>query len=162
MCVFYFAKDVEAGCVYCKFHWLVSGYAHVFILLSVLIVLYPVPLLSLSLPNSKVADHFSDSHEPYSWDTWPHDEERAKCGYVGLTNLGATCYMATCMQHLYMIPEARKSVIETMVCTVFTVLFYPFVYPVIIIILIIIIHNHHIYSSIIYIEAICESSVWVP
>ena len=58
-----------------------------------------------------------DSHQPYSWDTWPHDEERAKCGYVGLTNLGATCYMATCMQHLYMIPEARKSVIEAMVCT---------------------------------------------
>jgi uncharacterized UBP type Zn finger protein len=59
--------------------------------------------------------HFTDSHQPYSWDTWPHDEERAKCGYVGLTNLGATCYMATCMQHLYMIPEARKSVIEAQV-----------------------------------------------
>ena len=56
-----------------------------------------------------------DSHQAYSWDTWPHDEERAKCGYVGLTNLGATCYMATCMQHLYMIPEARKSVIESAV-----------------------------------------------
>jgi ubiquitin carboxyl-terminal hydrolase 34 len=56
-----------------------------------------------------------DSHQPYSWDTWPHDEERAKCGFVGLTNLGATCYMATCMQHLYMIPEARKTIIEAKV-----------------------------------------------
>ena len=65
---------------------------------------------------------FLDSHQPYSWDTWPHDEERAKCGYVGLTNLGATCYMATCMQHLYMIPEARKSVIEAVVrCIIFHV-----------------------------------------
>jgi len=58
---------------------------------------------------------YIDSHQAYSWDTWPLDEERAKCGYVGLTNLGATCYMATCMQHLYMIPEARKSIIEAVV-----------------------------------------------
>jgi ubiquitin carboxyl-terminal hydrolase 34 len=43
---------------------------------------------------------------------WPHDEERSGVGYVGLTNLGATCYMATCMQHLYMIPEARRTVLE--------------------------------------------------
>ena len=55
---------------------------------------------------------FLDSHAAYSWDNWPREEERARCGYVGLTNLGATCYMATCMQHLYMIPEARKSVLE--------------------------------------------------
>ena len=43
---------------------------------------------------------------------WPNDEERSGSGFVGLTNLGATCYMATCMQHLYMIPEARKSILE--------------------------------------------------
>ena len=53
-----------------------------------------------------------ESHSQYSWDNWPHEEGRSNCGYVGLTNLGATCYMATCMQHLYMIPEARKSVLE--------------------------------------------------
>ena len=53
-----------------------------------------------------------DSHTPYRWDMWPNDEERSGSGFVGLTNLGATCYMATCMQHLYMIPEARKSILE--------------------------------------------------
>ena len=57
----------------------------------------------------------TDSHASYTWDNWPHEEERSKCGYVGLTNLGATCYMATCMQHLYMIPQARRSVLEAKV-----------------------------------------------
>ena len=30
---------------------------------------------------------------------------------MGLTNLGATCYMASCMQHLYMMPQARASIL---------------------------------------------------
>lgn len=55
---------------------------------------------------------YTDSHAAYLWDYWPHDDGRSKCGYVGLTNLGATCYMATCMQHLYMIPQARQSVLQ--------------------------------------------------
>ncbi|KAL5008333.1 hypothetical protein ScPMuIL_013914 [Solemya velum] len=56
--------------------------------------------------------HSKDSHTAYPWDYWPHEDGRAKCGYVGLTNLGATCYMATCMQHLYMLPQARQSVLQ--------------------------------------------------
>ncbi|KAK3093520.1 hypothetical protein FSP39_016701 [Pinctada imbricata] len=56
--------------------------------------------------------HNKDSHASYLWDYWPHEDGRAKCGYVGLTNLGATCYMATCMQHLYMIPQARQSILH--------------------------------------------------
>lgn len=31
---------------------------------------------------------------------------------MGLTNLGATCYMASCMQHLYMMPQARAAVLR--------------------------------------------------
>ena len=31
---------------------------------------------------------------------------------MGLTNLGATCYMATCVQQLYMIPAARAVVLQ--------------------------------------------------
>ena len=54
-----------------------------------------------------------DSHIPYSWDYWPHDDGRSSCGYVGLTNLGATCYMASCMQHLYMMPQARAAVLSS-------------------------------------------------
>ncbi|XP_021379697.1 ubiquitin carboxyl-terminal hydrolase 34-like isoform X3 [Mizuhopecten yessoensis] len=56
--------------------------------------------------------HTKDAHTPYPWDYWPHEDGRSKCGYVGLTNLGATCYMATCMQHLYMLPQARQSVLQ--------------------------------------------------
>lgn len=35
---------------------------------------------------------------------------RAECRFVGLTNLGATCYLASTIQQLYMIPEARQAV----------------------------------------------------
>ncbi|KAL3873492.1 hypothetical protein ACJMK2_036602 [Sinanodonta woodiana] len=64
------------------------------------------------LHNRMLHQHTKDSHASYPWDYWPHEDGRSKCGYVGLTNLGATCYMATCMQHLYMIPQARQSVLQ--------------------------------------------------
>nr|XP_049704813.1 ubiquitin carboxyl-terminal hydrolase puf isoform X8 [Helicoverpa armigera] len=48
----------------------------------------------------------------YPWDYWPAEESRSECGYVGLTNLGATCYMASCMQHLYMMPQARAALLQ--------------------------------------------------
>lgn len=49
----------------------------------------------------------------YPWEYWPEDEKRADCGFVGLTNLGATCYMATSMQHLFMLREARNAILTT-------------------------------------------------
>jgi len=55
--------------------------------------------------------NISGSNSPYPWDYWPHEDGRSDCGYVGLTNLGATCYMASCMQHLYMMPQARASIL---------------------------------------------------
>ncbi|CAF1004126.1 unnamed protein product, partial [Didymodactylos carnosus] len=57
--------------------------------------------------------HCKTQHLPYQWEYWPRDDGRAYCGYVGLTNLGATCYMATSMQHLYMIPELRSAILKT-------------------------------------------------
>lgn len=53
---------------------------------------------------------FTASHAPYKWDYWPHDDVRAECRFVGLTNLGATCYLASTIQQLYMIPEARQAI----------------------------------------------------
>nr|XP_020016363.1 ubiquitin carboxyl-terminal hydrolase 34-like isoform X1 [Castor canadensis] len=50
------------------------------------------------------------AHAPYKWDYWPHEDVRAECRFVGLTNLGATCYLASTIQQLYMIPEARQAV----------------------------------------------------
>ncbi|CAG7822666.1 unnamed protein product [Allacma fusca] len=65
------------------------------------------------LQNLLMDQHQPTSHAPYPWDYWPHDDGRSSCGYVGLTNLGATCYMASCMQHLYMMPQARASILSS-------------------------------------------------
>lgn len=64
-------------------------------------------------PSSSSAGPYS----PYPWDYWPHEDGRSDCGYVGLTNLGATCYMASCMQHLYMMPQARAEILSAQVDT---------------------------------------------
>lgn len=61
--------------------------------------------------------HSPESHAPYPWDYWPHEDGRSECGYVGLTNLGATCYLASCMQHLYMMPQARASILAAKIST---------------------------------------------
>lgn len=63
------------------------------------------------LHEKLLAQHKPGQHSPHSWDYWPHEDGRSDCGYVGLTNLGATCYMASCMQHLYMMPEARVAIL---------------------------------------------------
>ncbi|KAI1295519.1 Ubiquitin carboxyl-terminal hydrolase 34 [Halotydeus destructor] len=55
--------------------------------------------------------HNPAGHAPYPWDFWPHDDCRSDCGYVGLVNLGATCYMASCLQHLFMIPDMRNAIL---------------------------------------------------
>ena len=46
------------------------------------------------------------------WNYMPSTMERARTGYVGLKNLGATCYMNALMQQLYMIPEFRVEILE--------------------------------------------------
>ena len=53
------------------------------------------------------------SHGMYGWNYWPLEQERSPVGYVGLINLGATCYMASCVQQLFMIPEARTTILES-------------------------------------------------
>ncbi|XP_036605909.1 ubiquitin carboxyl-terminal hydrolase 34-like [Trichosurus vulpecula] len=62
------------------------------------------------LHNWVMAQHMQSSHAPYKWGYWPHDDVRAECRFVGLTNLGATCYLASTIQQLYMIPEARQAI----------------------------------------------------
>lgn len=64
------------------------------------------------LHQKLLAQHTPGPKPPYPWDYWPRDEGRSECGYVGLTNLGATCYMASCIQHLYMMPQARAAVLR--------------------------------------------------
>ena len=57
-------------------------------------------------------DGKSGSHTSYGWNYWPHELERSSAGYVGLVNLGATCYMASCVQQLFMIPKARAALLQ--------------------------------------------------
>jgi len=54
----------------------------------------------------------SGNHTAYGWNYWPHELERSSAGYVGLINLGATCYMASCVQQLFMIPKARAALLQ--------------------------------------------------
>ena len=67
----------------------------------------------LLLHSRLIGQHQPDSHKSYPWEYWPKEDGRADCGYVGLTNLGATCYMASCMQQLYMIPQARAVILKS-------------------------------------------------
>ncbi|CAB3248888.1 unnamed protein product [Arctia plantaginis] len=64
------------------------------------------------LHNKLMEHHKPGPQSSYPWDYWPAEESRSECGYVGLTNLGATCYMASCMQHLYMMPQARLALLQ--------------------------------------------------
>jgi ubiquitin carboxyl-terminal hydrolase 34 len=68
------------------------------------------------LLHGKLMDiHRAEAHKPYPWEYWPREDGRSDCGYVGLTNLGATCYMAACVQQLYMIPLARDCILKSSV-----------------------------------------------
>ncbi|XP_024517294.1 probable ubiquitin carboxyl-terminal hydrolase FAF-X [Selaginella moellendorffii] len=58
--------------------------------------------------------HFSsDIHE---WEHLPSYGRKALSGYVGLKNAGATCYMNSVFQQLYMQPDVRRTVLECKEC----------------------------------------------
>jgi ubiquitin carboxyl-terminal hydrolase 34 len=46
------------------------------------------------------------------WAYHPASFEKAACGYVGLKNMGATCYMNSLIQQLFMIPEFRYGILS--------------------------------------------------
>lgn len=50
--------------------------------------------------------------ERTSWSYAPRQTDKADCGYVGLQNLGATCYMNSLLQQLFMVPALRFGVLS--------------------------------------------------
>eukprot|EP00117_Sycon_ciliatum_P032008 scpid2273/ scgid2315/ Ubiquitin carboxyl-terminal hydrolase 34; Deubiquitinating enzyme 34; Ubiquitin thioesterase 34; Ubiquitin-specific-processing protease 34 len=54
----------------------------------------------------------AELHPGYAWRYDPQEEFRqAGVPYSGLVNLGATCYMASCLQQLFMVPELRHAIL---------------------------------------------------
>ena len=66
----------------------------------------------VALADKLCQQHCRETHDrSYPWDYWPDEDARSSCDFVGLTNLGATCYMASCMQHLFMVGPAKRGIL---------------------------------------------------
>eukprot|EP01028_Stygiella_incarcerata_P008298 TRINITY_DN3593_c1_g1_i1.p1 TRINITY_DN3593_c1_g1~~TRINITY_DN3593_c1_g1_i1.p1 ORF type:complete len:2734 (-),score=638.27 TRINITY_DN3593_c1_g1_i1:1709-9772(-) len=48
-----------------------------------------------------------------SYNFWPPDLAKSETGYVGLKNLGCTCYMNSLFQQIYMVPEFRHAILRS-------------------------------------------------
>lgn len=49
---------------------------------------------------------------PKEWNYVPKNDRRNEAGYVGLRNLGSTCYINAFLQQLFMIPKFRTGILE--------------------------------------------------
>lgn len=54
---------------------------------------------------------FSDIEPVREWEYLPPDAPRALHGFCGLKNAGATCYMNSVLQQLYMVPALRNGLV---------------------------------------------------
>ncbi len=69
-------------------------------------------LLNFRELTAKLITHHQPEERRTQWLYLPSGHEKAPCGYVGLLNLGATCYMNSLMQQLFMIPGFRYGILR--------------------------------------------------
>jgi len=65
----------------------------------------------LQLLNLLSANHSGPYTRMQSWDFHPGNDDKSSAGYVGLVNLGATCYMNSLIQQFYMMPTLRRDLL---------------------------------------------------
>lgn len=67
---------------------------------------------NLNLVSQTLTEMFYCSIDPHmEWEYLPPIGPRPNKGFVGLKNAGATCYMNSVLQQLFMIPEIRTSIL---------------------------------------------------
>ncbi|XP_032597478.1 probable ubiquitin carboxyl-terminal hydrolase FAF isoform X3 [Drosophila grimshawi] len=77
-----------------------------------------IALCQLCVPNMKLLTNTlidfvcTDTDPLREWDYWPPVGARAAKGFCGLKNAGATCYMNSVLQQLYMVPAVRVGILK--------------------------------------------------
>jgi ubiquitin C-terminal hydrolase len=62
--------------------------------------------------KSSATGSFSFSSSQKSWDFEPSSEEKSATGFVGIRNLGCTCYINSTVQQLFMVPAIRDVIFK--------------------------------------------------